>query len=174
MFNPKKWNVLCWIMLLIWLYPSVVRNTPRKPVFPKKPSLFTTAYFTGWPLTYLENSQEGFTIVSQKTFRPICLIVNFILIMTTLFGIVFSIQTLMPKFSISTLLIVTSCVGVLVAAANFIYTQGPKPIGPPFAAACSPNFNALAGFVMTIYFLPLLAILPVFIYSRLKPPVDHA
>ena len=106
MFNPKKWNVLCWIMLLIWLYPSVVRNTPRKPVFPKKPSLFTTAYFTGWPLTYLENSQEGFTIVSQKTFRPIYLIVNFILIMTTLFGIVFSIQTLMPKFSISTLLIV--------------------------------------------------------------------
>ena len=171
MLNPKKWNMLCWIILLIWLYPSVARNTPREPVFSKTPTLFSATYFTGWPLSYLENSQHGFTLVVKRTFRPVRLIVNVILIMTTLFGVVFSIQTLIPKLSISIMLIVTSCIGVLVAIANFLYTK--DPVGPAFAAAWDPNFNVLSGFVMAIYFSPLLAILPVFIYSRLKPSSER-
>lgn len=29
--NPKKWNVACWLLLLVWLYPSVMMNAPIEP-----------------------------------------------------------------------------------------------------------------------------------------------
>lgn len=163
MFNPKKWNVFCWLFLLLWLLPSVFGNLPYEPEFSDHTSIelpnggtaiaYDRSYLIGCPFTYLEIAKSQNT-PPTKTYYPSYLIFNLIFVALTLFGIIYSVQTFIPKFSIRTLFIATGCIALLFPVGNLVFA--------------SENYYLQIGFLMSIYFAPLVAMLVAFFYSRFK------
>ena len=169
MFNPRKWNALCWVTLLVWLLPALPGNIPFDTDIPEPGPIempngmtayaYDQTYLIGWPFTYLEVSKSPNT-PPTKTYRPFKFIVNLILIAATLIGIIYSIQTFIPKFSIRTLLIMITSVALLFPIGNWILS--------------TENYYIQTGFMMFIYFAPLVAIIPAFIYSRFYANTENA
>ena len=162
MLNPKKWNVFCWVLLLVWLLPSIGGNLPYSPEFDGPSSLelpdggtavaYGQVYLIGFPLTYLEISRPANTLVSNKTFYLVHLLLNGSLVLLTLFGIIYCVQTFMPQFSIISLLVAVTCVAVLVSIGNIVLA--------------SQNYTLYFGFIFAIYFSPLVLMLSMFAYSK--------
>jgi len=163
--NPKKWNILCWAALLLWSYPSVAGNVPMEPdKFEPHPIEMpdgTTAmaygqtYLIGWPFTYLEISSPT-NNAPQKTYNVLMFCLNVVLVLTTLFGVIYSIQILIPKFSIKTLLIAISGIALLFPLGHYIFS--------------TDNYFLQSGFIYSIYFAPVVTIFPAFVCSKLQKP----
>ena len=160
MLNPKKWNIFCWVGLLLWLFVSIGGNIPYEPEF-QIPQLvddggvtavsYSQVYLIGCPFSYLQiaQSQNGAPV---KTYRPLIIFINLLTISAVLFGIIYSVQIFIPRFSILTLFIVTACIGLLFAIGNPIFQ--------------SDYFYLQIGFIFAIYFAPLIATIPAFLFSR--------
>ena len=131
----------------------------------------------GWPFTYLEFTQPAFGAPGlASTFIFSSLLLNFVLVTLTLLGIVFSIQTMMPKpqFSVSTLLVAVSFAALVVGFGNLTFSSENSSALSNFM---NFRYNATwpqTVFVMSIYFAPLIAVIPVFIYSQTKSVAKNA
>ena len=161
MTDPRKWNCLCWLLLLLWCLPSVPGNIPFDVAIPEPGPIelpdgtrayaYDQIHVIGWPFGYLEIKKSPNAPV-KRTFRFTKLLANVVVIGATLAGIVFSIQTFIPKFSIKTLLAFVTLIALLFPIGSIVFATN--------------NYYLQTGFMMAIYFAPLIASVPAFIYSR--------
>ena len=115
--------------------------------------VYDHTFLIGWPLTYFEISSST-NAAAKKTYRPLKFCINLLLILVTLFAIIYSIQTLAPKFSIKTMLIATACVALLFPVGQIVFS--------------TDSFFLQTAFIFVIYFAPVVAVVPAFIFSRVK------
>ena len=170
MLNPRRWNIVCWILLLLWLVPAALANTPYAPKFSGPPSIFHHTFLIGWPLPYLEITRPSGMLTVSTAFYASSAVANFLLVSLTLLAIVFLTQTFGPRFSILTLMIATTCVGFLFAVGSLVFSH--ENYGTFLTDFSRPWSLVQNGFVLSIYFAPLIAVLPAYFYSQLTPPSD--
>ena len=161
MGDPRKWNALCWLLLVLWCLASIQNNLPLDGEIPEAGPIVlpdgSRAYaydqtrVIGWPFTYLKIQTSPGAPVT-KTISFIKLLSNVLIVFATLAGIVFSIQTFIPRFSIKTLLGFVTLIALLFPIGSVVFATN--------------NYYLITGFIMTIYFAPLIASVPAFIYSR--------
>ena len=137
--NPAKWSVVCWAMLLLWLYASIVSNVPIEPAsnaielgdqLPDGSNYasYDQTYIAGWPFGYFEIASQG-SNPPVRTYKPRYAIINLVVIAATLFALVYAVQNWIPRFSIRTMMAgvaITACiliVGQLVFSTDSFYLQ---------------------------------------------------
>ena len=160
---PRKWNGLCWLLLILWCLPSVFGNLPFDVEIPESGPIeqpdgtlayaYDQTHLIGWPFVYLAIHRTPNNPVNN-TFSLTMLLANVVTIGATLAGIVFSAQTFIPKFSIKTLLVFVTLIALLFPIGNVVFA--------------TDNYFLHTGFMMAIYFAPLIASVPAFIYSRTR------
>ncbi len=162
--NPKNWSIACWAMLLLWLYPSVMMNLPLEPsselnelgeTHPDgtRYASYDHTALIGWPFIYLEIASNGSKQPIPK-FNPFYAAANFALVALTLLGIVSTLHTWLPQFSIRTMLIAMAGLAFLIVVAQAVFS--------------TDNFNLQTGFMLAVYFIPLVAGLACVICTKLK------
>ena len=164
MLHPSKWNLLCWILLLLWLLPSIGGNIPFTPKFIEPDSLqkidravvydrYQSALI-GFPFVYSEIHLAPDSLKANRFDHPSYLILNLTLVPLTLFSIVYSIQSLFPRFSVLTFLGLVALIAILFLIGKLALSSG--------------NYNIQKGFVLCVYFAPLVAAAYAFLHSRIK------
>ena len=155
--HPKRWNVLTWCLLLLWTTSFCLQNSPLEPSLPEKRTPYqlpdgTTvalannhAFYIGYPFTYLK-IKMGHDVPTTHNYNSILCVANCALGICTLMGIVFVVQTLIPRFSIRTALLATALVAGVVCLGRQLLV--------------SREFDLFFVFVHVVFFFPLAAVLP--------------
>ena len=155
--NPKKWNVACWLLLLFWLFVSATLNAPFVPnlndmesgeVRPDGSRFAVydreTQFLIGWPFSYMSIATNG-SLPSTRTYEPGNAILNLVLVASTLISLIFAVQNWMPQFSIRTMMVGMAVVASLIAIGQAIFL--------------SESYDLILGFMMSVYFSPVVAAL---------------
>lgn len=160
-FNPRKWNAICWVLLLIWLAGSVIGNYPFESpspdpfVAPNGTAVTSFEYFhvVGMPFWYLETRHVP-NKPPTKTLDTLLLLLNIALISATLVGIIYSVQVFIPKFSIRTIFVVITLVALIFALGRIV--------------SASQSFFAINFFAYGMYFSPIATAVFALIYSKFR------
>lgn len=151
--NPKKWSIACWLLLILWLIPSLVWNLPIEPDFThfeaNEDPFYNQRYIAydrvtciGWPFIYLEIADSG-TQPATRSDHAFYAISNFVLVSVTLVSLIYAVQSWIPRFSILTLMVATAIIALLIALGQLVFS--------------SQNYKLQTGFIMAIYFSPIAA-----------------
>ncbi len=148
-----KWNLLCWAALLLWGYIFVGLNIPyAEPPIPvelaetlgdgTRVAIYDSHYLVGWPLTYIDFHTRARTTTRTTSYHPVNLHLNIVIILLTLCGVVITIQTWMPDFSVRTLLLVTAFTSVIIAVDQRLLS--------------TDRIRLERAFILLLYFAPLI------------------
>lgn len=162
--NPKKWNFVCWLLLLLWLYPSILMNAPLEPNLEEWATsgeltdgsrfvAYDPTFLVGWPFGYLQIATNGAN-PSVRTYTPMNAVFNFIFVSTTIIALIFAVQNWLPQFSIRTMLIGVAFVAVLIVAGQVVFS--------------TEYYDLQVGFMMAVYFSPIGAALAYFGYDGMR------
>ena len=167
MLNIKKWNAICWLLVLAWLVPSIVINIPSVALefAPPPPEVsgpmtgggaimvVSTDFPIGWPFTYLD-----VRMLSSKrnisTYHPAFVVLNSALIILTTFCLIYSVQTLLPRFSILAVMILTALIALLLTYIGSVVSNN--------------TLDKNTGYLLAIYFFPIYLAIIAFIFCRSK------
>ena len=130
-FDPRKWNTACWLLLLLWLYPSVLMNTPIEPNLEgwesngqladgSRFAAYDPTFLIGWPFCYLEIATNG-SNPSVRSYTPINAMLNFLLVTTTIVSLIYAAQKWVPRFSIRTMLIGVAAVAAIITIGQAVF-----------------------------------------------------
>ena len=153
--NPKKWNVACWLLLLLWLFVSSTLNAPFVPNLNDRESgevrpdgsrfaVYDREIRMGWPFGYVSIATNG-SLPSTRTYEPGNAILNLVFVASTLISLIFAVQNWMPQFSIRTMMVGMAVVASLIAIGQAIFL--------------SESHYLMLGFMMSVYFSPVVAAL---------------
>ena len=162
--NPKKWNVVCWLLLLLWLYPSVLGNLPFEPELDEFDSSKQSAagsqfvdyghvYVMGWPFGYFEIATQKLK-PPVRTYKPVMFVLNCVLVIATLTSLIYAVQKWLPRFSIRMMLFGMTIVAVLIAIGQVVFS--------------TDYFYLQWGFMMAVSFSPIVAALAFIFYDRIR------
>lgn len=162
--NPKKWNVACWLLLLLWLFVSASMNAPFEPkltdwesigVLPdgSRFAVYDAEFLIGWPFEYCRIATNG-SGPSTRTYNPGNAILNIVFVASTLISLIYAVQHWMPQFSIRTMMVGTAVVASLIAIGQAIFL--------------SESYSLMLGFTMSVYFSPVVAALAFWGYDALR------
>jgi hypothetical protein len=163
LMHPKKWNILTWILLLLWGGFLLLGNFPFEPELPTdtdpfqapdgtilQPATGVFAYI-GFPCTYLTISESP-NIPKTRNYFWTFLPVNAFLGLSTMFSIVYCVQTLLPKFSIKTFFVVTFLAAAIIAVVPYLISI--------------LNIDHLIFLIYAVFFIPLVVVFPTFLYVQ--------
>lgn len=161
--NPKKWSVVCWLLLILWAIPTVLGNVIFEPDLPAPPSSeiagvtnvasYDRVIMVGFPFVFYEIWDTSDTGIWHR-YRPYLHLFNVLLGVLNLFAVVYVVQTCAMRFSLKSMLVGVTVVGVLVWLSQQIYNAG--------------YHQSLLLFLTCVYLFPVLALLPVHFYNRIK------
>ncbi|MDA7924266.1 hypothetical protein N9B60_02600 [Mariniblastus sp.] len=162
--NPKRWNVACWLLLLLWLCLSVLMNAPIEPKLDgwessgeladgSRFAAYDPTFLIGWPFAYLQIAIKE-PRPSVRTYIPMMGVYNFILVAATLISLVYAVQNWIPQFSIRTILICVAVVAVLIVTGQ--------------AVLATEHYGLQTGFMTAVYFSPIVAALAYSGYDRMR------
>jgi hypothetical protein len=162
--NPRKWNLACWVLLLFWLYPSVLMNAPMEPSLDEWESsgkladgtrftAYDPEFLVGWPIGYLQIATKG-SEPSVRTYNFLNALINCILVTATLIALIYAVQNWIPQFSIRTLLIGVAVISLLITIGKAVFS--------------TESYDLQTGFVMAVYFSPIVAALAYLVYDGMR------
>ena len=167
MLNIKKWNAICWLLVLAWFVPSIAINIPSVALefAPQPPEVsgplaaggvfmvVSTDFPIGWPFKYLDVRM----LSSKKninTYHPAFVVLNSVLIILTTFCLIYSVQTLIPRFSILAVMILTALIALILTYIGYVVSNN--------------TVEKHTGYLLAIYFLPIYFAIIAFVFCRPK------
>lgn len=162
MLNLKNWNAISWLLLLAWLVPSVLVNIPSfalqfAPQAPPATSpmaggvtlVVSQNFAIGWPFHYLDVNMLS-TNQTTKTYHSAFIVLNPLLIILTVGCLIYSVQTLIPRYSILTLFVLTTVIALILSYGGYVISN--RLVGENI------------GYLLAIYFFPIYSAIIAFIF----------
>ncbi|MEM7784566.1 MAG: hypothetical protein AAF939_22765 [Planctomycetota bacterium] len=153
-WNPRRWSIFLWALLSVWMLISILGNIPPniESVGPIPSDADQMMIVAGYPLTYREIlvTPDG---NSKQSFYWEFLLINLACIGIVISCLVFSVQTLIPRFSLKLLMIAITIVVLLILVGQQIWE--------------SKSYYAYITFGHVIFFSPVALALVAF-WKRLQ------
>jgi len=165
--HPKRWSIICWLLLVLWLIPSVAHTIPIAPDPPPASDMplfsgravaydFESISKVGFPFVFLEVKTSSASPKPQSKYYLWAHLATIAILATNLVALVYCLQSLIPRFSIKLMLVGMTLVAILIL------------IGQTLAAA--EDYRVISVYTYSIIFAPLLALLPTILYNRFFKP----
>lgn len=150
--NPKRWTIICWFLVILWSCPAITGNIA---VVPDLPASADSVHLIGFPIIFIRIANNP-PVVTYYFFWHT---VNISIAVLVLLSLIYSVQTLAPRFSIKTLIFGVTATALLVSVGLYIFNTG--------------NLWALDHFFSGIYLSPLLGAL-IALISRISWKTSNA
>lgn len=165
--NPRKWSLASWIVLILWLIPSIIFNIPSNssieirhpdgsPMSLDERRFHSVFDYAGWPFWYYQRELD-WTGPPTIQFSVWLAFLNAAIVAITLISLIYTFQRLALRFTIKTVMAGSALFAMILSLGQSVFwTQ---------------SFHLTLGYFYLVYHSPVLTALTLLIYDRRRNSV---